>query len=127
MSGERQATTRMRMVGKICCFCLSRLPPPYPGKERVCARCQSQRSTHKLCLRFERCLGWRVSFRDLEDARKQFRELTFADPAKIEELVGRTAKPMLLEDRQLLENGLRSGACAIVIFLTDHQYRKLLR
>jgi hypothetical protein len=95
MSGERQATTRMRMVGKICCFCLSRLPPPYPGKERVCARCQSHRST-------------------------------FADPAKIEELVSRTAKPMLLEDRQLLENGLRSGAGAIVIFLTDHQYRKLL-
>jgi hypothetical protein len=52
--------------------------------------------------------------------------LTFADPAKIEELVSRTAKPMLLEDRQLLENGLRSGAGAIVIFLTDHQYRKLL-
>ena len=78
-------------------------------------------------MRFERCLGWHVSFRDLEDARKQFRELTFADPDKVEELVGRTAKPMLLEDRQLLENGLRSGAGAIVIFLTDHQYRKLLR
>jgi hypothetical protein len=31
-------------------------------------------------VRLEKCLGWRVSFRDLEDERKQFRELTFADP-----------------------------------------------
>jgi hypothetical protein len=49
-------------------------------------------------MRFEKCLSWRVSFRDLEDTRKQFRELTFA-PAKIEELLGRAAKPKLLEDR----------------------------
>lgn len=54
MGGERQATTRMRMVGKICCFCHSSLPPPYPGKERVCERCQSQRSIHKLYMRFEK-------------------------------------------------------------------------
>jgi hypothetical protein len=78
-------------------------------------------------MRFEKCLGWRVSFRDLEDEQKQFREFTFADADKIEGLVGRTAKPMLLEDRQSLENGLRSGAGMIAIFLTDHQYRKLLR
>jgi hypothetical protein len=78
-------------------------------------------------MRFEKCLGWRVSFRDLEDARTRFREFTFADPTKIEELVGRTAKPMLLENRQLLENGLHSGIGAIAMFLTDHQYRKLLR
>jgi hypothetical protein len=127
MGGERQATTRMRMAGKICCFCHSRLLPPYPGKGRICAQYQSQRSLHKLHMRFEKCLGWRVSFRDLEDERKQLREFTFADSAKIEELAGRTAKPLLLEDRQSLENGLRSGAGMIAIFLTDHQYRKLLR
>ena len=60
---------------------------------------------HKLHMRFERCQGWRVSFRDLADGRAQFREFTFADAGKVEALVDRTATKMVLEDRSAFEFG----------------------
>jgi hypothetical protein len=78
-------------------------------------------------MRFERCLGWRVSFRDLNDPNVRFREITFADSAKIEELIARTNARMILEDRQALELGLRNGLGAVTLTLTDEQYRKILR
>ena len=54
-----------------------------PGRERLCERCAAKRATHKLHMRFERCQGSRVSFRDLTDGRAQFREFTFANAGKI--------------------------------------------
>jgi hypothetical protein len=78
-------------------------------------------------MRFEKCRGWRVSFRDPKDDRAKFREFTFADGAKIEELVSRTATRMLLEDRQALEHGLRNGLGSVALTLSEAQYRKLLR
>ncbi len=78
-------------------------------------------------MRFEKCQGWRVSFRDPKDERRRFREFNFADPGKIYELVARTATRMLLEDRQALENGLRSGQGATMLTLNQDQYQKLVR
>jgi hypothetical protein len=46
-----------------------------------------------------------------------FREFTFADPAKIEDLVARTATKLMLEDRQAFENGLRDGLGAVNLTL----------
>ena len=77
-------------------------------------------------MRFEGCLGWRVSFRDLKDPHVRFREITFVDSAKIEELIARTNTRMVLEDRQALELGLRNGLGAVNLTLTDNQYRKIL-
>jgi hypothetical protein len=57
-------------------------------------------------MRFERSQCWRVNFRDPDDNRAIFRELTFADSGKIEDLVARTATKMMLEDRQAFENGM---------------------
>ena len=78
-------------------------------------------------MRFERCLGWRVSFRDLADPSRTFREITFADSAKIEALIPRTPTQMILEVRQGLEQGIRAGLGAIDLAVTQDQYRNLLQ
>ena len=78
-------------------------------------------------MRFERCQGWGVSFRDLDNSHVIFREFTFADSFKVEELIARTATRMVLEDRQAFELGLRSGLGAITLTLTKEQYRTLRR
>jgi hypothetical protein len=109
MGGERGSTSRMRMAGKICCFCHSILAPPYPGEERACSRCEDLKTARPLYMRFERCLGWRVTFRDLGDPSREFRQITFADSDKIEALIARTPTQMILEVRQALEHGIRAG------------------
>ena len=76
---------------------------------------------------FEECHGWRVTFRDPGDLRTRFRELTFTDKEKVQLLVERTGMRLLLEDRQALEHGLRSGTGGVMLDLTEEQYRKLLR
>ena len=78
-------------------------------------------------MRFERCMGWRVTFRDLADPSKEFREITFADSEKINTLIARTPTRMVLEDRQAFEHAIRSGLGAVNLLLTPQQYPKLLR
>jgi hypothetical protein len=78
-------------------------------------------------MRFEKCMGWRVTFRDLADPSKQFREITFADSGKIDALIARTLTRMVLEDRQAFEHGIRSGLGAVNLMLTKDQYLRLLR
>ena len=39
----------------------------------------------QVVMRFELCMGWRISFRDPRNERTLFREYTFADPEKIEQ------------------------------------------
>jgi hypothetical protein len=78
-------------------------------------------------MRFERCLGWRVTFRDLGDLSRAFREITFADSDKIEALIARTPTQMILEVRQALEQGIRAGLGAVNLTVTQDQYRKLLQ
>ncbi len=78
-------------------------------------------------MRFERCLGWRVTFRDLADPSRAFREITFADSDKIEALIARTPTQMILEVRHALEQGIRAGFGAINFIVTQDQYRKLLQ
>jgi hypothetical protein len=78
-------------------------------------------------MRFKRCQDWRVSFRDLDNNRTNFREFTFGDPGKIEEMVARTATKMMSEDRQAFEHGIRNGLGAVNLILTKEQYRRLLR
>ena len=127
MGGERGSTARMRLAGKACCFCRISLPAPYPARERACSRCEEQKTVRLVYMRFERCMGWRVTFRDLEDTSRQFREITFADSGKIETLIARTATRMVLEDRQALGNGLHAGLGAVHLTVTQDQYRMLLR
>ncbi len=117
----------MRLAGKTCCFCRVSLPPPYPGKERACAKCEEQKTVRHVYMRFEKCMGWRVTFRDLADPSKQFREITFADSGKIDALIARTLTRMVLEDRQAFEHGIRSGLGAVNLMLTKDQYLRLLR
>jgi len=77
-------------------------------------------------MQFERCRGWRVRFRDLKNSHARFREFTFADAAKVEGLVARTATRMVIEDWHSFENGLRIGSGAVTLTVSEEQYRKLL-
>lgn len=78
-------------------------------------------------MRFENCMGWRVSFSDPQNVRTTFLEFTFADPQKLEELVKRTETRMVMADRQTFEIGIRNGRGLVELTLTQSQYRKLLR
>lgn len=77
-------------------------------------------------MRFEKQGGWRVTFRDRGGDDVCFREFTFAGPAKIREIVARSATRMLLEDSSAFEYGLKNGAGVVLLTLKDEQYRKLL-
>ena len=45
----------------------------------------------------------------------RFHEFTFADPAKIRQIVARSATRMLLEDSSAFEYGLKNGAGVILL------------
>ena len=129
MGGERASKVRMREAGKICYGCGGLLAPPFPGRERLCPRCEVERMGLKraVLMRFERCNGWRVSFRDHANPQTIFRELTFAESSKIEDMVRRSGTRLMSEDRNALEYGIRHGSGAISLQLSDEQYKKLLR
>lgn len=78
-------------------------------------------------MRFEECHGWRVSFLDRQDHAARFRELTFADRGKLEDLVSRTPTKMVLADKQAFQLALNTGRGAIELELTEYQYRLLRR
>jgi len=82
---------------------------------------------HQVYMRFEKRVGWRVTFRDRVDDSIRFREFTFADQAQIREIVARSASRMLLEDSSAFEYGLKNGAGVVLLTLTQEQYRKLCR
>jgi hypothetical protein len=71
--------------------------------------------------------GWQVSFHDLKASRVRFRTFTFAEAAKVEEMVARTATRMVVADWHAFEIGLTSGSGAVTLTVTEEQYRKLLR
>jgi hypothetical protein len=129
MGGERASKTRMREAGRICCYCGRILSAPFPARERLCARCEVERMGLKrmVLMQFERRDGWRVSFRDNANPQTTFREFRFAQSTKIQDLVQRTGTPLMSEDRNALEYGIRQGSGAIPLQLSDDQYRKLLR
>jgi hypothetical protein len=78
-------------------------------------------------MRFERCQGWRFSFRDRNNPGARFRELTFANRGKLEDLVARTPTRLIQEDRQAFGLALRNGCGAVHLTLTAEQYGKLRR
>ena len=71
-------------------------------------------------MQFEKCkTGWQVSFYDLKTGRTDFRRLTFADAAKVEELVARTATRMVVADWRSFENSLTNGSGTVILAVTD--------
>ena len=79
-------------------------------------------------MQFEKCkTGWQVSFYDLKNSHTDFRKFTFAEAAKVEELVARTATRMVAADWRSFENGLTNGSGTVTLAVTEEQYRRLLR
>jgi hypothetical protein len=59
--------------------------------------------------------------------RASFRKFTFADTAKVEELIARTATKLVLADWHSFEKGLQNGIGTVTLAITEQQYRLLLR
>ena len=127
MGGERASTSRRRLAGEICALCHVTLPGPPPGREALCPACAEKKNTRAVYMKFERCMGWRITFQDTADPRARFIELTFADQEKIEELARKTCTRMSLETVQAMELAFSRGRGAMCLLLTPEQYRKIVR
>lgn len=125
MGGERASTTRQRLSGKICCRCHSLLDalPWHRGGERYCDSCAPRR---KVPLKFLRVDGlWRVSFLEANLRTPLRRRFSFTHDDKILEMAQRGGAELQLDDRQALDHGLKAGAGATWLHLTEEQYAKL--
>jgi hypothetical protein len=129
MSGDRASTVRMRETGKICCSCDRLLSPPFHGRQRVCPQCEvdSMGLKRTVLMQFKRNQGWQINFSDSTNPSAQFRELIFAHSSKIQDLVRKSGTQMMSEDVNALEYGIRQGAGAVPLRLSNEQYKKLLR
>ena len=78
-------------------------------------------------MKFEQCMGWRITFQETADPRACFIQLTFADKEKIEELARKTSTRMSLETIQAMEGAFSRGRGAMCLLLTPEQYRKIVR
>jgi hypothetical protein len=116
----------MRLDGKICCWCRTPLPPPYPGRERSCSRCGPP-GTHRIYMYFFRRDGWHCQFLEPDLKTSLGRTLTFRDAPKIRAMHDRFAAEQSLEHRQALDYAIEIGRGGIWLNLTAEQYRKLLR
>ncbi|MGD0797757.1 MAG: hypothetical protein ABR910_08540 [Acidobacteriaceae bacterium] len=126
MGGERASTARMRLEGKICCFCKSSLPPPHLPGERVCDRCKEERSPRRrIYMHFMLNRRWYCQFLE-EDLKTPLpRKITFSDEAKLFEMAERGGYRLNLEGRQAIEHAIRNGRGGIWLQLSEDQYSKL--
>jgi hypothetical protein len=128
MGGERASTARMRLSGRICCFCKVPLAPhPTQAGERLCDRCAETRqpTSRRIYLSFIHGNGWRCQFWEDDLKTPLPRKLRFVDSAKIVELAERTGSLRNLETRQALEHGISKGRGGLFLTVTAEQYEKL--
>ena len=123
VGGERAATTRRRLAGKICCRCGISLPePPIDWRgERHCAKCQPR--PHRVLMNFQQHNVWDLSF--LESDCKTVIGRRFDVPTD-EELFALAERggADLEELRQSIARWNKGSAW---LNLTEQQYRRLLR
>jgi len=124
MSGERQSTTRMRLVGQICCACKVRLPrePNQKSGERYCDRCVPRR---KVYMSFMLNQSWHCQFLEPDLKTPLPRRLTFATSDKILQLAEHAGALKDLAARQAIEHGIEKGRGGVYLMLTPEQYAKL--
>jgi hypothetical protein len=126
MGGERASTTRMRLSGKICCFCSSLMPMPYSGRETPCSKCSDARkSKHRVYMHFLLRDGWYCQFLETDLKTSLPRKLTLKTPDDIRAMVERVGAPMNTEERQGFEYGIENGRGSAWLSLTREQYEKL--
>lgn len=125
MGGERASTVRLRLAGKICAQCGTRLhdPPPTPG-ERLCSKCQSP-GIRRVYMYYMFRQDWMCQFLE-EDLKTPLpRRLHFKDAEKIRTIIDKVGNFANLQDRQALDYGLAIGRGGVWLQLTEEQYRRL--
>lgn len=108
MGGEPASTSRMRLIGKVCCVCRVSLKPDptHPNQERYCDRCAPRRRVY---MSFFSRSGWYCQFLE-EDLKTPLpRKLNFATADKILELAEHSGALKDLACRQAIEHGISVG------------------
>ena len=119
-------TARMRLAGKICCFCKSPLPPSDEIRERMCLRCAEERAPRRrIYMHFMMNKRWFCQFLEADLKTPLPRRISFSDEAKLFEMAERGGYRLNLEGRQAIEHAIHNGRGGIWLNLTDEQYAKL--
>ena len=132
MGGERSSTTRMRLAGKICCFCgryLDRTLWQPPG-ERACDSCAAQRAQapklRRIHMSFVFRERWYCTFIE-EDLRTQAAPpRTFTNPDNMVEMIRRGNGLRDLASKQAVEHAIMTGRGNVNLLLTPEQYKRLV-
>src|SRR6266851_5063433 len=133
MGGERSSTTRMRLAGKICCFCGRYLDVMLwqPPGERACDSCAAQRAPapklRRIHMSFALRDRWYCTFmeEDLRTPAASGRSFTSAD--NMVEMIRRGNGFRDLASRQAVEHAIQAGRGNVDLLLTEDQYNKLAR
>lgn len=134
MGGERAATVRQRLAGKICAICKLGLQPDPTGRrgERLCSKCSSQRTYRVYFSFFVRGNGaskgeWVIQFSPPSLDRALGRIRVVRSEQTIRDIIARTPTSLTLADRQALDHALACGRGGIFLHITSDQYAKLLQ
>jgi len=116
----------MRLAGKTCALCRASLPPPHIPGEKLCMRCEAERTKlRRVYMHFMLRDGWYCQFLE-EDLKTSLpRKFTFADVSKVRELAEKGKAFANLEARHAFNQGVEVGRGGIFLNLTEEQYAKL--
>lgn len=132
MGGERASTTRMRLAGKICCFCGRHLDVLLwqPQGEKACDRCGAERNQtptpHRIYMSFARRDQWYCTFLEEDLRTSAARPRTFTDPDAMVEMIRRGNGFRDLASRQAVEQAVLVGRGNVALWLTPEQYARLV-
>jgi hypothetical protein len=133
MGGERSSTTRMRLAGKVCCFCgrhLDALLWQPPG-ERACDKCQAERTPtpklRRIHMSFVLRGRWYCIFMEEDLCTLAAPGRTFTNVDNMVEMIRRGNGFRDLACRQAVEQAIAAGRGNIDLLLTPEQYAKLAK
>jgi hypothetical protein len=131
MGGERASKTRMRLAGKICCFCGRHLDAMLwqPPGERTCDTCAAQRAPapklHRIHMSFVPRDRWYCTFTEQDLRTPAASARSFADPDNMVQMIRRGNGFRDLASKQAVEHAIIAGRGNVDLLLTDVQYAKL--
>jgi hypothetical protein len=132
MGGERSSTTRMRLAGKICCFCgryLDTMLWQAPG-ERACDSCAAQRAPapklRRIHMSFVLRERWHCTFMEEDLRTKAAPPRTFTNSDNMVEMIRRGNGFRDLASKQAVEHAIMAGRGNVDLLLTLEQYARLV-
>ena len=132
MGAERSSTIRMRLAGKICCFCGRYLDAMLwqPPGERACDSCAAQRAPvpklRRIHMSFVLRERWHCTFMEEDLRTKVAPPRTFTNPDNMIEMIRRGNGFRDLASKQAVEHAIMAGRGNVDLLLTPEQYARLV-